>query len=510
MAPREFQLQSIGFLRHFSPSVDLNNVDPDFVALERAFESGAAFGEQPPSGTRGGGQPVSATEEDSTPFSESSDEDLGLNPAPSRKHGAKASPRNQRKPGSKILHADDSATPRTSASPRQHRTALVTHSPPYSPDLSPDLALFPHKWKRTRKHQLRKWSLAKKAEKATKVHPTKASFEIKGDSRISKPAWMGLRASVDLRKPIEEAVSHPGSNLALELFKDLTRAPYLPHLALAVVDGLGRLFLYRSRLTPMMMADLLPKVNALVPDFVSAITRPFSNNDMLLNSRGEHWFSIAGHDRNNKSKPAATQFQQQNHQVIAGFFTKGSVLERLTAYGCDILKAHFPVIAQRYQDSIDYMLEAYGIQAMFDLTSIGKTWLLGCHFNHHEKCWLVIWEAGIVVELPPGVFLFYPSSLFLHFNIDVSDLPVFTTQHGETPTRENSTPLSFCSCNSHKGNRGWEDADGRGSMVWFNQASMIQTSELGVPTIEYARGLGMNTKCDGEGWFTKGAFPVLT
>lgn len=45
--------------------------------------------------------------------------------------------------------------------------------------------------------------------------------------------------------------------------------------------------------------------------------------------------------------------------------------------------------------------------------------LLG-HFNHHEKCWLVIWEAGIAIEIPPGVFVFYPSSLFLHFNIDLS------------------------------------------------------------------------------------------
>lgn len=50
-----------------------------------------------------------------------------------------------------------------------------------------------------------------------------------------------------------------------------------------------------------MMTDLLPKVNSLVPEFVSSIARPFSENDMLSNSRGDHWFSIAGHDRNNKS-----------------------------------------------------------------------------------------------------------------------------------------------------------------------------------------------------------------
>ena len=42
------------------------------------------------------------------------------------------------------------------------------------------------------------------------------------------------------------------------------------------------------------------------------------------------------------------------------------------------------------------------------------------HFDHREKCWLVLWEAGVALELPPGVFLFYPSSLFLHFNVDIS------------------------------------------------------------------------------------------
>lgn len=31
----------------------------------------------------------------------------------------------------------------------------------------------------------------------------------------------------------------------------------------------------------------------------------------------------------------------------------------------------------------------------------------------------MIWEAGIVLEMPPGVFLMFPSSLFVHFNVDV-------------------------------------------------------------------------------------------
>ncbi|KAG2337864.1 hypothetical protein BDR05DRAFT_838057, partial [Suillus weaverae] len=67
-------------------------------------------------------------------------------------------------------------------------------------------------------------------------------------------------------------------------------------------------------------------------------------------------------------------------------------------------------------------------------------------FNSKERSWLVIWEAGLVIEMPPGVFVMYPSSLFFHFNVDI---------YG---------------------------GDGRGSCVWFNQASMFQTAELGFAT----------------------------
>ena len=40
-------------------------------------------------------------------------------------------------------------------------------------------------------------------------------------------------------------------------------------------------------------------------------------------------------------------------------------------------------------------------------------------FNSKHRSWLVVWEAGIVVELPPWVPVVYPSGLFLHCNVDV-------------------------------------------------------------------------------------------
>lgn len=181
----------------------------------------------------------------------------------------------------------------------------------------------------------------------------------------------------------------------------------ISHLALAVGDGLGRLFLYRSRLTGKMMGELLPQVNGVVPTFVSAISKPFTNKDMLLNSRGEHWFSIAGHNRNNKSVSCMLLFNGVgfNHLIQSALhrgplqqhcssrttpplqsssskvqFFKGFRLSLFIfalaclaadhnhrAYGCEILKAHFPAIAKRYQDSINLMKEEYGIKAMFGL-----------------------------------------------------------------------------------------------------------------------------------------------
>ncbi|KAF9016483.1 hypothetical protein BDZ89DRAFT_1141424 [Hymenopellis radicata] len=87
-------------------------------------------------------------------------------------------------------------------------------------------------------------------------------------------------------------------------------------------------------------------------------------------------------------------------------------------------------------------------------------------FNHREMVWLVIWEAGICVELPPGVFLLYPSSLFFHFNVDLKDIEIPIPRRPEVSEED------------------WAEGNGRGSVVWFNQqASMFQMSETGFETL---------------------------
>lgn len=65
------------------------------------------------------------------------------------------------------------------------------------------------------------------------------------------------------------------------------------------------------------------------------------------------------------------------------------------------------------------------------------------------------------------------------------------TPDGAFPTPENSRPLD-----SHSPDDGWAAAEGRGSCVWFNQASMFQTAEIGEDTIKEAQAKGKNTVCD--------------
>jgi hypothetical protein len=137
--------------------------------------------------------------------------------------------------------------------------------------------------------------------------------------------------------------------------------------------------------------------------------------------------------------------------------------------------------------------------------------LLG-RINSKQHSWLVIWEAGIVIELPARVFLLYPSALFFHFNVDIDRITgghlaspflvsadallhlIVVTDDKECPTPENSVPLS-AEC-------------GQGSCVWFNQASMFQTSELGYPTVRKAWEAGAPTSCPTQEFIKAGVFPT--
>jgi hypothetical protein len=74
------------------------------------------------------------------------------------------------------------------------------------------------------------------------------------------------------------------------------------------------------------------------------------------------------------------------------------------------------------------------------------------------------------------------------------DVEFVSTHDGQLPSKDGSTPL--------------DGADGRGSCVWFNQASMFQSSELGYGTIQEAAAAGANTSCDAETLLRNNHFPL--
>lgn len=170
-------------------------------------------------------------------------------------------------------------------------------------------------------------------------------------------------------------------------------------------------------------------------------------------------------------------------------------LSRKLTWICRVVLLVFPGVAARFTRSAKWHLKRYGITPLFGVfwnlcingifkgqscihtlsqadfkNNAGICVLviyeqLGKKFNHAKRSWIVLWEAGMAIQLPPWVMAAYPSSLFSCYNIDVCDIKFVTTDGDERPTPENSTPLEP---GDHKG---------RGSLIFFNQATMYQSSE---------------------------------
>ncbi|KAI0072403.1 hypothetical protein K474DRAFT_1678701, partial [Panus rudis PR-1116 ss-1] len=239
------------------------------------------------------------------------------------------------------------------------------------------------------------------------------------------------------------------------------------------------------------------------------------------NNRGMHGFTLYGFDRQNAGAIKPPSFEtdgkpgRENGIIFRKFYVEGSALMRLTKYAAIALELYFPVLAAFMRRSNHSIALKYGYECPFiywwslcintpipsegihrvmcrpHVDSQNGALLLCAVFvyyygrlpSRHEKehVWLVLWEAGIVIEIPVGVFLFYPSALFLHFNIDIRHLDklcFYFTQGNEPPTKEFLKPLSVD--NSEEG--------GRASIVWFTQATMLQSAHLpeGIHTMDQA------------------------
>ncbi|KAI0076225.1 hypothetical protein K474DRAFT_1708400 [Panus rudis PR-1116 ss-1] len=283
-------------------------------------------------------------------------------------------------------------------------------------------------------------------------------------------------------------------------------------------DAEGRCFALRSNLPRFILEEILPELARTIPDLMSRTLVLRIKREK--NNRGLHEFTLYGYDRQcaGMIKTPGFEGDGENGKVFWDFYLEGSALERLTKHAARLLELYFPRIVARMLEVNARIKAEYGLDCPFiywwnlcinapipsegihrvmcrpHVDAQNGALLLCAVFvyyygkvpNRHERehVWLVLWEAGIVIEIPVGVFLFYPSALFLHFNVDIRDLnkaQFYYTQGDEPPTKENLKPLS-CD-NSAEG--------GRASIVWFTQASMLQSADLpeGVHTMGQAKAM---------------------
>ncbi|KAF5322157.1 hypothetical protein D9619_002095 [Psilocybe cf. subviscida] len=201
-----------------------------------------------------------------------------------------------------------------------------------------------------------------------------------------------------------------------------------------------------------------------------------------------------------KTRSELTAWHRSNMDRVDAFM-KTDIIKHATAYVSRTVKIIFPGVAERMARSAKWQGNRWGIKPMFGVfynlcingifphqkrihcephldfkNIVGVCALLVYQdprtpFNHRLRSWVVLWEAGVAIELPPWVVLIYPSSLLHHYNVDVLDFKFVTVDGTEWPTPENSTPIVDT------------DGRGRGTFVYFNQSSMYQSAETDSDTL---------------------------
>ncbi|KAJ7844342.1 hypothetical protein B0H13DRAFT_2676202 [Mycena leptocephala] len=280
------------------------------------------------------------------------------------------------------------------------------------------------------------------------------------------------------------------------------------------VDRDGTIFMYRSYRVAFLMeraAEVEHAHNVLVGDDLSS---PSVENKYWGGTRGDHMAIIIGHQRQSATRPRLTAWHEKHADRVDAFLDL-PIVKAIIGLVSDIVRTIFPGVAARFTADAEWHRERYGIEPLFGLfwnlclnawfrgqkrihckphadmkNQLGVCVLLiyilkcGKNFNHSQRTWLVIWEAGVVLELPPWTIAIYPSALFYHFNIDVHEIEFVTTDGNVRPTRENSTPIVD------------GDECGRGSFVFYNQSTMSQGPALGFDTVAMAQASGLSGKSD--------------
>ncbi|KAF8142931.1 hypothetical protein K438DRAFT_1994399 [Mycena galopus ATCC 62051] len=189
-------------------------------------------------------------------------------------------------------------------------------------------------------------------------------------------------------------------------------------------------------------------IDVLVEDKVANKRVRLQNSD---GSRGPHLPLIIGHHRQSAKTPILSHWHAANQTRVDKFLAL-SIVQNIIGWGTSVVTDVFPGVVGRFLKDAAWHKERYEIEPLFSLfwNFCINTWFVNggqkhihCYahadrknqisvcvlviyllpgfenFNHTQRTWLVLWEAFIIVELPPWTMAAYPSALFYHFNIDV-------------------------------------------------------------------------------------------
>ncbi|KAJ7876725.1 hypothetical protein B0H14DRAFT_3436473 [Mycena olivaceomarginata] len=154
-------------------------------------------------------------------------------------------------------------------------------------------------------------------------------------------------------------------------------------------------------------------------------------------------------------------------------FMELPIVKAIIGIVSNIVTTIFPRMATHFLADVEWHRKRYGIKPMFGLfwNLCLNAWFPGQHrihcrphadkanqigvcvlliymlktalqFDHHKYTWLVIWEAGVVVELPPWVILIYPSVFSIISTwMSAVEIEFVTMDSYAHPTPENSHPI---------------------------------------------------------------------
>ncbi|KAJ6530695.1 hypothetical protein B0H19DRAFT_1384612 [Mycena capillaripes] len=353
------------------------------------------------------------------------------------------------------------------------------------------------------------------------------SFSLSADASFATTGWEGVAPPVRPRQEIQA------------LYASQPRArglyPWLCYFFPAEYETKpkdGLIFMYRSYRASWLMTPEARREFEYAHDLLvgkSAQSRTLQQKWSEA-QRGEHLPIILGHYRQSSKRPTYTKYHTE-HMKEATELINLPIIQRIIKFISDLVELVFPGVAARFKADAAWHKARYDIEPLFGLfwnlclnarfrgqrrihckphadakntigicallifilSDGGKYLLLFAlrkltlaldKFNDTQRTWLVIWEAGVAIQLPPWTAALYPSAILYHFNVDVDEIEFVTVDGTARPTRENSRPIV--------------DGDdcGRGSLVFFNESTMRHGPATGFHTLLQAKSNGFSGKID--------------